>query len=109
MGNHEFNAIAYATVHPNRPGEYLRPHNDKNNRQHAAFLEQLSAQERQYYLDWFQTLPLWLDLGGVRVVHACWHEPSMRVVRAVCGSRPSSTWWPLPQRAMNCTSRLRFC
>ena len=26
------------------------------------------------------TIPLWLDLGGLRVVHACWHEPSMRVL-----------------------------
>ncbi|HQE15677.1 MAG: metallophosphatase [Mycobacterium sp.] len=86
LGNHEFNAIAYATEHPDRPGEYLRPHNDKNTRQHAAFLEQLTAEQQRYYLDWFGTLPLWLDLGGVRVVHACWHEPSMAVVRAVCGS-----------------------
>lgn len=64
LGNHEFNAIAYATEHPDRPGEYLRPHNDKNTRQHAAFLEQLTAEQQRYYLDWFGTLPLWLDLGG---------------------------------------------
>ncbi|MEJ2123941.1 MAG: metallophosphoesterase, partial [Alphaproteobacteria bacterium] len=23
-------------------------------------------------IDWFKTLPLWLDLEGLRVVHACW-------------------------------------
>jgi hypothetical protein len=23
------------------------------------------------------TLPLWLDLPGIRVVHACWHQPFM--------------------------------
>lgn len=28
-------------------------------------------------IDWFKSLPLWLDLGGIRVVHACWHEASM--------------------------------
>jgi len=92
LGNHEFNAIAYGTEHPERPGEFLRAHNEKNNRQHAAFLAQLTAGQQRHYLEWFMTLPLWLDLGGVRVVHACWHEPSMTVVRSVCGSeRLSST------------------
>jgi len=31
--------------------------------------------------DWFKTLPLWLDLGGLRVVHACWHQESMDVLK----------------------------
>ena len=26
-------------------------------------------------IDWFLTLPLWLDLPELRVVHACWHDP----------------------------------
>jgi hypothetical protein len=30
-------------------------------------------------------MPLWLDLGGIRVIHACWHEPSMRVVEEALG------------------------
>lgn len=25
--------------------------------------------------DWFLTLPLWIDQGDFRVVHACWHAP----------------------------------
>ena len=35
MGNHEFNAVAYATEHPVGSGCYLRPHNEKNNRSAA--------------------------------------------------------------------------
>jgi hypothetical protein len=27
-------------------------------------------------VSWFKSLPIWLDLPGFRVVHACWHEPS---------------------------------
>lgn len=84
MGNHEFNAICYGIPDPH--GDYLRRHSDKNTRQHMAFLEQLTADQQQYYLDWFRTIPLWLDMGGVRVVHACWHEPSMRVVEQELGS-----------------------
>lgn len=72
MGNHEFNAIAFANN--------LREHNEKHIHQHEAFLGQLSAEQQKYYIDWFWTIPLWLDLGGLRVVHACWHEPSMNVL-----------------------------
>ncbi len=90
MGNHEFNAIAWATIDP-ATGEPVRPHSAGNHRQHEAFLEQLSADERRYYLDWFKTLPLWLDLGDIRVVHACWHEESMKVVREAAGSDRLST------------------
>lgn len=35
---------------------------------------------------WFATLPLWLDLGDLRVVHACWHEKSMKMVERQLGS-----------------------
>ena len=88
MGNHEFNAVAYATEHPQRPGEFLRPRSAKNTAQHQAFLDQLTPSQQKYYVEWFKTLPLWKtldDLGGVaRVVHACWHEPSMEAVRQAC-------------------------
>jgi hypothetical protein len=85
MGNHEFNAIAYATSDPKQPNKFLRDHTEKTRSQHAAFLQQLDDSEREYYVDWFKTLPLWFDNGRVRVVHACWHEPSIRVVREWCG------------------------
>lgn len=80
MGNHEFNAIAYATEDPDRPGSFLRPHDESNEEQHQAFLWQLSASEREHYVAWFKTLPLWLDLGTIRVVHACWHKDSIKVL-----------------------------
>jgi hypothetical protein len=89
MGNHEFNAIAYSI--PVGSGKYLRPHNERNADQHREFLSQLTDAEKQYYLEWFWTLPLWLDLGGLRVVHACWHEPSMAVVIAELGGERFTT------------------
>ena len=77
MGNHEFNAVSYATLHPASTGEYLREHSERNTSQHRAFLEQLSDAEKDYWIDWFRTLPLWLELDGLRVVHACWHQDSI--------------------------------
>ncbi len=73
MGNHEFNAIAYATPCPDGDG-HLRPHTGKNRRQHAAFLDAWAGDTAAYreVIAWFRTLPLWLELDGLRVVHACW-------------------------------------
>ncbi|BDB43600.1 MULTISPECIES: metallophosphoesterase [Mycobacterium] len=86
MGNHEFNAICYSIEYPSGSGKYLRPQNEKNTNQHREFLDQLTDGQRTYYLDWFATLPLWLDLGDIRVVHACWHEVSMKYVESQLGS-----------------------
>lgn len=95
LGNHEFNAMAYATEWPADSGKFLRPHDDpsdpwsaSNERQHKAFLEQVVGEDRERYLAWFWTLPLWLDLGDLRVVHACWHADSITVCdRELGGSR----------------------
>jgi Calcineurin-like phosphoesterase len=86
MGNHEFNAVAYGTEHPACSGQVLRKHSQKNDLQHRAFLEQVKGSQRALYLEWFKTLPLWLDLGGLRVIHACWHAQSMRVVEYALGA-----------------------
>jgi hypothetical protein len=91
MGNHEFNAVAYATEYPAGSGHYLRPHNEKNNHQHQSFLEQVTGAERTTYIEWFKTLPLWLDLGDLRVIHACWHEDSIAVATRELGSNRFSS------------------
>jgi hypothetical protein len=74
MGNHEYNAIAYITEDAN--GGYLRSHNPAHNKQHLATIEQFRAhpEEWETFLAWFYTLPLFLDLGELRVVHACWDD-----------------------------------
>lgn len=75
MGNHEFNAVAWATEDPESPGEYLRPHTEKNLNQHKDFLEQVGegSELHQEMIKWFKTLPVYLDFPEFRVVHACWH------------------------------------
>lgn len=85
MGNHELNAIAWHTPHPEIRGEYLRRRyaagkGERNRRQHQAFLAQVEHEPvlHKDIIDWFLTLPLWLEEKELRVVHACWHEPYMR-------------------------------
>ena len=80
MGNHEFNAITFATPDPR--GGYLRPHSKKNVDQHSATLAQFenARDEWQDWLAWFKTLPMWLDFGGIRSVHACWDQICMDIL-----------------------------
>lgn len=82
MGNHELNALAYHTKHPDKPDEYLRPRNEKNTKQHRDTLESFNGHDAELEdaLRWFGTLPLWLDRGDLRVIHAAWHEPSLTVL-----------------------------
>ena len=87
MGNHELNAIAWHTPHPTTAGEFLRPHEgtrrgDNNRKQHASFLAEVENDpvKHREIVDWFLTLPLWLELGGLRIVHACWHGRFMEML-----------------------------
>ncbi|MFO0905743.1 MAG: metallophosphoesterase [Pirellulales bacterium] len=77
MGNHELNALAFHTPDTANPGQFLREHSPKNVKQHAATMKQVPESELRDHLEWFCSLPLWLDLGGLRVVHACWDERAM--------------------------------
>ena len=89
MGNHEFNAIAYSTPDTDGNG-YLRPHTEKNRKQHQAFLEAYESDPRGYAdaIEWFRTLPLWLDLGDLKVVHACWDKQSIESIGEVSDGKP---------------------
>lgn len=78
MGNHEYNAIAYHTLRID--GEYFRPHTEKNRKQHAATLEQLSQSEMKEATEWFRSLPVTLELEGIRVVHAAWQHSLISVI-----------------------------
>lgn len=72
MGNHELNAIHYHT--PDGQGGYLRTHSDRNHRQHketlASFDSDITALNDA--ITWFKTLPVAIDHGQVRAVHATW-------------------------------------
>lgn len=87
LGNHEFNAIGWAT--PDGIGGFLRSHTEANRKQHGEFLQQFGEGSPDYQdaLRWFSDLPVWLELPGLRVVHACWHEPSRVALRPYVDGR----------------------
>ena len=72
MGNHEFNAVLYNT--PDGRGGHLREHNERNVRTHLVTLVAFEGlgEEWAEWIEWFKRLPMHLDLGALRAVHAAW-------------------------------------
>lgn len=81
MGNHEYNAVAYAT--PDEHGGHLRPHTADKVRQHAKTLAEFEGRKEEWaeWLEWFKGLPFFLELKGFRAVHACWAEDDIGFLR----------------------------
>jgi hypothetical protein len=82
MGNHEYNALAFATLDLNNPQEYLRSHNEIHMRQHEAFLAEVpfGSERHHYWLQRLYEIPLWLETDYACFVHACWDVDSMAVL-----------------------------
>jgi len=78
MGNHEYNAVCYHT--PDGKGGWLREHSEEKNRQVAATLRAFEGRENEWsdWLEWMKRLPMFLDLGALRCVHACWDTRSIK-------------------------------
>lgn len=83
LGNHEYNALAFWQKDP--AGGYLRPHRPWHIMQHLRTIEEFRTpelfREWQEYLAWFRTLPLLLELPGLRAVHACWEPRHVAYLR----------------------------
>lgn len=83
LGNHEYNALAFWQFHPE--GGHLRPHKPQHILQHLetirAFHTAELFDEWLDYLAWFRTLPLALELPGLRAVHACWEPRHIAYLR----------------------------
>ena len=84
LGNHEYNALCYHTQSQwSKNDSWLRPRTDKNTDQHQETLNQFKDYDAEWkkYLSWFMTLPLFLDLDDIRIVHAAWVSPEIEKIR----------------------------
>ena len=82
MGNHELNAVLYHST--GAGGAPLREHSPKNQKQHRSFIDAFGVGTSQAieWTEWFlQALPLWTEVDGLRLVHACWSEPKIAEVK----------------------------
>lgn len=91
MGNHEYNAICYATELEN--GEYLRPHNDRNYHTHKEFLEEypFGSEKHKDIIEWFKKLPLFLEFDNFRVIHAAWIQEQIDFIKPKLGENNTLT------------------
>jgi|GEM_PF-1276749 len=80
LGNHEFNAIGWATEL--RPGEWARTHSVHHFKQHQSFLEMLGGDSEQYlyWINWFKKRPFFIDFDSVSAIHACWDEQILNAI-----------------------------
>ncbi|MEZ9420087.1 metallophosphoesterase [Vibrio breoganii] len=81
LGNHEFNAIGWFLTKAN--GEPYRTHSQKNRKQHDAFLQEVGegSQQHQFWIEWFQSLPLFVNFGEFGAVHACWDQKTINNIK----------------------------
>lgn len=97
MGNHEFNAIAWATHDPMNEGDHLRTRQGakgtKNRHQHQAFLSDVGEDTRQHrdWIAWMLELPPWIEEPGFRVVHACWSPVHAEAIKPHLGENTRLT------------------
>ena len=82
MGNHELNALHYHTADP-ETGAPLRVHDQGNFDQHENFLKEfpLGAKHTKDVLNWMRGLPLFIETGDFRAVHAAWIQPAIDDLR----------------------------
>ena len=84
MGNHEYNALGWVTPAPAGSGRtFVHDHTPRHTRLLMETLEQFEAHPGDWhdFLRWFQDLPLFIDGGRFRLVHACWDHDLIEAVR----------------------------
>ncbi len=81
MGNHEYNALCFHFQETE--GGHLRKHLINNIVQHYETLKQFQNRQAEYetYLEWFKTLPLYIETDQFKAVHACWDNQNIGYLR----------------------------
>lgn len=79
MGNHELKAALDQTHYEDHNGAWVRP-SDKildTGSSYKAGAPQFDPHALDEQSAWIKSLPLWLEIGDLRVVHAQWDQKSM--------------------------------
>lgn len=81
IGNHEINAITYYIK--DKDGLPLIKSPGKNFLSLYKTINQFSEFEEEWksHRKWMSELPFFLDLGDIRIVHACWSESAIEMIR----------------------------
>lgn len=88
MGNHEYNALGYCTrARPGSGRKWLREHNTRHDRLIKETLDQFEHYPHEWneFLEWFYTIPLFLEEQDFRAVHACWDRNLIEKFKQIQG------------------------
>lgn len=85
MGNHELNAILYSMKVGN---SFLRVHSKGNKDQHESFLNEYPFHSEKHLeiIEWFKTLPVFLEIENARFVHASWVNRNINYLKSILNS-----------------------
>ncbi|MDH4092122.1 MAG: metallophosphoesterase [Cyclobacteriaceae bacterium] len=80
IGNHEYNAICYWTT--GADGKPLRKHTEKNRVQHRKTIDAFGDVDAfRKYVEWFKTLPIYIEHEHFKSVHAQWNQEHINHLR----------------------------
>jgi len=83
LGNHEMYAVLYYLR--DIEGKYYKKRIPKYQLQINQTLDEfvLYKEEFKSHLKWFRTLPMFLDFGKIRIVHACWDDKNIQLIKNI--------------------------
>ena len=81
LGNHEMYAVLYYLR--DIEGKYYKKRIPKYQLQINQTLDEflLYKEEFRSHLKWMRSLPMFLDFGAIRIVHACWQKDNIKELR----------------------------
>ena len=81
LGNHEINALLYH-LKGDKKSPLLNKAGIRTQSVQETLLQFKNFQEEwKSHRKWLRTLPLFLELDGIRVVHACWSGKNIQVLK----------------------------
>ena len=81
LGNHEMYAILYYLR--DTEGKYYKKRIPKYQLQINQTLDEFGSFKEEFksHLKWLRTLPMFLDFGDIRIIHACWDDENVEVIK----------------------------
>ncbi len=85
LGNHEFAAILYSTI--DKKGNYFRRHIPRYKLPLMKTLKdyQKYPEEWMETIKWMRTLPFFIEIDGIRIVHGGWSDEHIDILKAEIG------------------------
>jgi hypothetical protein len=92
LGNHEMYAVLYYLR--DIEGKYYKKRIPKYQLLINQTIEEFLPFQEEFksHLKWLRTLPMYLDFGAIRVIHACWDDKNIKLLREnIIGPKLSKT------------------